>query len=225
MRPMSHAKTEKIDVIIARPLTPSAGPLPPLRGEASDALLGSARYEKTIRDFGRFHRGVRPKDLEQFHNHLLQSYPGRDITVRVCPEFDSYGILLFSVYGFTAANYLCSAEEKAFIRGLSPRLANLIGPVAVFRRTGPFPGKLHRRPRATDLRDSSARPLFQSSRSAVVTGTLAARTAGNKPPMKPMASAHLRPSHSSCPDTRSSKLSLPTDPAAIVDAACPLNSR
>ena len=125
MRPMSHAKTEKIDVIIARPLTPSAGPLPPLRGEASDALLGSARYEKTIRDFGRFHRGVRPKDLEQFHNHLLQSYPGRDITVRVCPEFDSYGILLFSVYGFTAANYLCSAEEKAFIRGLSPRLANL----------------------------------------------------------------------------------------------------
>lgn len=37
----------------------------------------------------------------------------------------------------------------------------------------------------------------QSSRNAVVTGTRAARNAGNNPPMNPMASAHLIPVHKS----------------------------
>ena len=55
-------------------------------------------------------------------------------------------------------------------------------------------------------------------RKAVVTGKRAARTAGNRPPMKPIASAHFRPLHNSAGVTLNSKLSLPTDPAASVDA-------
>src|SRR6185437_15936575 len=41
-----------------------------------------------------------------------------------------------------------------------------------------------------------------NSRNAVVTGKRAARTAGNRPPMKPIASAHLMPVHSSSGVTR-----------------------
>jgi hypothetical protein len=40
-----------------------------------------------------------------------------------------------------------------------------------------------------------------SSRNPTVTGIRAARTAGNKPPTKPMASAHLSPSHSKAGET------------------------
>lgn len=41
-----------------------------------------------------------------------------------------------------------------------------------------------------------------NSRNAVVTGNLAARTAGNRPPMKPIANAHLMPVHSNSGVTR-----------------------
>ena len=43
----------------------------------------------------------------------------------------------------------------------------------------------------------SARRAAHSSRSATLTGTRAARSAGKMPPMKPMASAHFRPCTSS----------------------------
>jgi len=48
--------------------------------------------------------------------------------------------------------------------------------------------------RITLLRD-------HSSRKPAVTGMRAARKAGNRPPTKPIASAHLRPLHSSSGDT------------------------
>ena len=63
----------------------------------------------------------------------------------------------------------------------------------------------------------NGRGLFlwlQSSRSAVVTGRRAARTAGNKPPMNPIASAHFRPVHSSSGVTRRWTASRPTEPAS-----------
>lgn len=47
--------------------------------------------------------------------------------------------------------------------------------------------------------------LDYDSRKAVLTGNLAARAAGNNPPMKPMASAHLRPVHSRPGVTANSK--------------------
>jgi hypothetical protein len=65
----------------------------------------------------------------------------------------------------------------------------------------------------------------QSSRSAALTGMRAARTAGNRPPTKPIASAHFRPVQSSSGVTRNSKLSLPTEPAANVEALKPLKTR
>ena len=61
-------------------------------------------------------------------------------------------------------------------------------------------------------------PPLQSSRNAAVTGIVAARTAGKIPPIRPMASAHFRPSHNTPAVTCSSKLSLPTEPAAMVEA-------
>ena len=48
------------------------------------------------------------------------------------------------------------------------------------------------------------------SRNAVVTGNRAARSAGNRPPMKPIASAHFRPVHSSAGETAKSNVSWPT---------------
>src|SRR5579875_253058 len=45
-----------------------------------------------------------------------------------------------------------------------------------------------------------------SSRSAVVTGNRAARTAGNSPPTKPIASAHFKPFHTSSGVTRNWKI-------------------
>ena len=53
------------------------------------------------------------------------------------------------------------------------------------------------------------------ARSASVTGSVAARSAGNSPPTKPIASAHFNPSHSSCGETRNSKLRLATPPARV----------
>src|SRR5690606_32747917 len=53
------------------------------------------------------------------------------------------------------------------------------------------------------------------ARSASVTGSVAARNAGNRPPTKPIASAHFRPSHSSPAETRNSKLRLATPPARV----------
>ena len=41
----------------------------------------------------------------------------------------------------------------------------------------------------------------QVARSAVVTGSRAARKAGNRPPTRPMPSAHFRPLHSSSGET------------------------
>lgn len=49
--------------------------------------------------------------------------------------------------------------------------------------------------RVVSLRDA------QVSRSAVVIGNRAARSAGNRPPTRPMPSAHFRPVHSSSGDT------------------------
>nr|WP_297386346.1 hypothetical protein [uncultured Roseateles sp.] len=154
MRPMTPAEIKKIEAIAFQRRVPRRPPVAHCHGEESDALFGSPRYERTIQNFGRFHHEVRANDLDKLHKHLLKSYPGRDITVRVCPEFDSYGILLFSVYGFTEADYLCSKEEKAFLRGLTPRMTALIGPVAVFRRTGPFPGRASPRSCSSDRRSS-----------------------------------------------------------------------
>ena len=58
------------------------------------------------------------------------------------------------------------------------------------------------------------RPAY-IARSASVTGSVAARSAGNRPPTKPIASAHFSPSHSSCGETRNSKLKLATPPARV----------
>ena len=44
-----------------------------------------------------------------------------------------------------------------------------------------------------------------SSRNPTVTGIRAARTAGNKPPIKPIASAHVSPLHSSSGETLKAK--------------------
>ena len=44
-----------------------------------------------------------------------------------------------------------------------------------------------------------------NSRNAVVTGSRAARNAGKSPPMNPIASAHLRPFHTSAGDTLNAK--------------------
>ena len=79
--------------------------------------------------------------------------------------------------------------------------------------TSPGPDKKMPRNRTAELR-----PSPQSSRSAAVTGIVAARTAGNSPPIRPMASAHFSPCQSTPAVTCSSKLSLPTEPAAIVEA-------
>ncbi len=61
-------------------------------------------------------------------------------------------------------------------------------------------------------------PSHYSSRNAVVTGNRAARTAGNNPPTKPIASAHFKPCQSNSGDTLKAKVSCPTVPAAMVDA-------
>ena len=53
--------------------------------------------------------------------------------------------------------------------------------------------------------ESSPEIKNQSSRSAVVTGNLAARNAGNNPPMNPIASAHFNPLHTSAGDTLNAK--------------------
>ena len=58
--------------------------------------------------------------------------------------------------------------------------------------------------RRRSTRRTPTRPNH-NSRNAVVTGNLAARSAGNSPPRKPIASAHLRPLHTSAGDTLKSK--------------------
>jgi len=76
-----------------------------------------------------------------------------------------------------------------------------------------------REPPATRSRERADRQDEpQSSRNAVVTGNRAARSAGYKPPMKPIASAHLRPVHSTGGATLNSNVSWPVVPAASVDA-------
>ena len=45
------------------------------------------------------------------------------------------------------------------------------------------------------------RASSQAARNASVTGSRAARSAGNKPPTKPMPSAHFKPLHSSSGET------------------------
>ena len=63
------------------------------------------------------------------------------------------------------------------------------------------------------LTRSNLRP--HDSLNAVVTGNRAARTAGNRPPTKPMASAHFIPVHSSCGETLNWKVSWPTPPPSV----------
>src|SRR3546814_18844775 len=51
--------------------------------------------------------------------------------------------------------------------------------------------------------------VHHASRRAVVTGWVAARRAGNRPPTKPTASAHFRPVHSPSGETLNATVSWP----------------
>src|SRR3546814_1961622 len=61
--------------------------------------------------------------------------------------------------------------------------------------------------------------VHHASRSAVVTGCVAARRAGNRPPTKPIASAHFRPVHSTSGETLNANVSWPTPPAMGIGRA------
>src|SRR3546814_7077802 len=65
--------------------------------------------------------------------------------------------------------------------------------------------------------------VHHASRSAVVTGCVAARRAGNRPPTKPIANDHFRPVHSTSGETLNANVSWPTPPA-MVEAVLPLKT-
>src|SRR3546814_9913704 len=64
-------------------------------------------------------------------------------------------------------------------------------------------------------RAGAVQPHHHASRRAVVTGWVAARRAGNRPPTKPIASAHFRPVHSTSGETLNAHVSWPTPPAMV----------
>ncbi len=86
-------------------------------------------------------------------------------------------------------------------------------PVPSFRTRGEE-RSVTRSPLPSPPKGQEAAPAY-IARSASVTGSVAARSAGNSPPTKPIASAHFNPSHSSCGETRNSKLRLATPPARV----------
>src|SRR3546814_14920142 len=62
-------------------------------------------------------------------------------------------------------------------------------------------------------RAGAVQPHHHASRRAVVTGWVAARRAGNRPPTKPIATAPFRPAPSTYGATLHANVRLPTPPA------------
>lgn len=67
--------------------------------------------------------------------------------------------------------------------------------------------------RAMSLTRLPQQDLSHCARSPTAIGIRAARTAGNKPPTRPMVNAHVRPSHSSAGDTSKANTIWPDAPA------------
>ena len=92
-------------------------------------------------------------------------------------------------------------KKKDAEASFSKRTSLWTGRVA--RPDGPSPGAITSREErdrihiraGTRARPDALAATDQDSRNAVVTGSRIARTAGNNPPMKPIASAHFRPAH------------------------------
>lgn len=137
MRPMTQAETEQVNATLASshpPATEHSGRV----CYGSEALIGSAQNEKMMEDFLRRHDQISAEDLAAFRAHLLRSFPDREITAQICPDAESAGILIFSVYGFSGREQLGHAEEDAFYDDFPPHLAHVAGPVTIFPRTGPY---------------------------------------------------------------------------------------
>ncbi|WP_343639212.1 hypothetical protein [Roseateles sp.] len=137
MRPMTQAETEQVNATLAS--SPPAASEPQARvAYGSEAPIGSAQHEQMLEDFLRRHDEISVEDLDAFRAHLLRSFPDREITAQLCPDDESVGILIFSVYGFSEREHLSHPEEDAFYDGFPPHLAHVAGPVTFFPRTGPF---------------------------------------------------------------------------------------
>ena len=91
------------------------------------------------------------------------------------------------------------------------------------RPGGPAAGAGGGDARPADLGQLSRRRRY-TARSAVATGSLAARIAGNKPPITPMTQAQMMPRATSAGVTARSKISWPPKPPPRVSTEWPLNS-
>ncbi len=136
MRPMTQAETEQVNATLASS-PPTASEPQTHVAYGSEAPIGSAQHEQMLEDFLRRHDEISMEDLDGFRTHM-RSFPDREITAQLCPDDDSAGILIFSVYGFSEREHLSHPEEDAFYDGFPPHLAHVAGPVTIFPRTGPF---------------------------------------------------------------------------------------
>ncbi|WP_147240901.1 hypothetical protein [Mitsuaria sp. TWR114] len=135
MRPMTQAETEQVNATLAS--THRSTTAPPQRvGDDGEALIGSEQHEQMRKDFLRCHDEISEEDLDAFCAHLVSSFPDREITTQICPDDESAGILIFSVYGFSEREQLNHPEEDAFYDQFPLHLAHIAGPVTLFPRTG-----------------------------------------------------------------------------------------
>lgn len=103
-----------------------------------EALVGSVEHEQMLEDFVQLHDEISAEDLASFREHLNRCFPDREITAQICPDDDSAGILIFSIYGFTAHEQMGNPEEDLFYDDFPAHLDHVVGTVTIFPRTGPY---------------------------------------------------------------------------------------
>ncbi|WP_416757881.1 hypothetical protein ACNI65_15890 [Roseateles sp. So40a] len=137
MRPMTQAETVQVNAILT-----SSPPAPTEQlediGYGREALIGSQEFDRTIDAFLHHQDEINAEDLDAFLTHVKRSFPDREITAQICPDDDPGGILIFSIYGFTAHEQMGNPEEDLFYEDFPAHLDHAAGPVTIFVRTGPY---------------------------------------------------------------------------------------